>query len=337
MRELSSSAFPLGETSLHLLHTPDGNMFVTADLAVKLFDSAPATFAEFVRANRYVRVNAMERAVVRLCASLGIPPETAGGDKPVPVAAAAVARDETVREDPNAKGGSANADAAGPKDAVTLLPEKTVLAILEDRRAPRRAQFRETAARRSFVAAERLARQGAFADALPLALDAVRRAQDIRDPARGGWRRRRRRRRAARVLLRIPLRREEKPARNLRDEYGRNVRAARRAVRAVPARRLDHARARQDGGVRQPARARVVDRAAAGRRRLGNAKGEAEAPARRVAVAAGENAGCAGGVRFRGGARRGGLRAADPARRPRALQARRCVQGDPRGGPRPRR
>lgn len=185
MRELSSSAFPLGETSLHLLHTPDGNMFVTADLAVKLFDSAPATFAEFVRANRYVRVNAMERAVVRLCASLGIPPETAGGDKPVPVAAAAVARDETVREDPNAKGGSANADAAGPKDAVTLLPEKTVLAILEDRRAPRRAaQFRETAARRSFVAAERLARQGAFADALPLALDAVRRAQDIHETPR---------------------------------------------------------------------------------------------------------------------------------------------------------
>lgn len=185
MRELSSSAFPLGETSLHLLHTPDGNMFVTADLAVKLFDSAPATFAEFVRANRYVRVNAMERAVVRLCASLGIPPETAGGDKPVPVVAAAVARDETVREDPNAKGGSANADAAGPKDAVTLLPEKTVLAILEDRRAPRRAaQFRETAARRSFVAAERLARQGAFADALPLALDAVRRAQDIHETPR---------------------------------------------------------------------------------------------------------------------------------------------------------
>ena len=185
MRELSSSAFPLGETSLHLLHTPDGNMFVTADLAVKLFDSAPATFAEFVRANRYVRVNAMERAVVRLCASLGIPPETAGGDKPVPVAAAAVARDETVRGDPNAKGGSANADAAGPKDAVTLLPEKTVLAILEDRRAPRRAaQFRETAARRSFVAAERLARKGAFADALPLALDAVRRAQDIHETPR---------------------------------------------------------------------------------------------------------------------------------------------------------
>ena len=185
MRELSSSAFPLGETSLHLLHTPDGNMFVTADLAVKLFDSAPATFAEFVRANRYVRVNSMERAVVRLCASLGIPPETAGGDKPVPVAAAAVARDETVRGDPNAKGGSANADAAGPKDAVTLLPEKTVLAILEDRRAPRRAaQFRETAARRSFVAAERLARQGAFADALPLALDAVRREQDIHETPR---------------------------------------------------------------------------------------------------------------------------------------------------------
>ena len=48
MRELSSSAFPLGETSLHLLHTPDGNMFVTADLAVKLFDSAPATFADRV-------------------------------------------------------------------------------------------------------------------------------------------------------------------------------------------------------------------------------------------------------------------------------------------------
>ena len=84
MRELSSSAFPLGETSLHLLHTPDGNMFVTADLAVKLFDSAPATFAEFVRANRYVRVNAMERAVVRLCASLGIPPETAGETSPCP-------------------------------------------------------------------------------------------------------------------------------------------------------------------------------------------------------------------------------------------------------------
>ena len=96
MRELSSSAFPLGETSLHLLHTPDGDMFVTADLAVKLFDSAPATFAEFVRANRYVRVNAMERAVVRLCASLGIPPETAGGDKSASVAAATVAAFRTI-------------------------------------------------------------------------------------------------------------------------------------------------------------------------------------------------------------------------------------------------
>ena len=184
MRELSSSAFPLGETSLHLLHTPDGNMFVTADLAVKLFDSAPATFAEFVRANRYVRVNAMERAVVRLCASLGIPPETAGGDKSASVAAATVARVGTTAGDPNENGASANAG-TGPTDAVTLLPEKTVLAILRDRRATRRAaQFRETAARRSFVAAERLAKRGEYADALPLALDAVRRGQDIHSTPR---------------------------------------------------------------------------------------------------------------------------------------------------------
>ena len=184
MRELSSSAFPLGETSLHLLHTPDGDMFVTADLAVKLFDSAPATFAEFVRANRYVRVNAMERAVVRLCASLGIPPETAGGDKSASVAAATVARVGTTAGDPNENGASANAG-TGPTDAVTLLPEKTVLAILRDRRATRRAaQFRETAARRSFVAAERLAKRGEYADALPLALDAVRRGQDIHSTPR---------------------------------------------------------------------------------------------------------------------------------------------------------
>jgi len=165
MRELSASAFPLGETSLHLLHTPDGDMFVTADLAVKLFDSAPATFAEFVRANRYVRVNSMERAVVRLCASLGIPPETAGVDKPVSVPAGVAANDHAR----DARDGKTSSNAS---DAVTLLPEQSVLAILVDRREARRAaQFRDTAARRSFVAAERLVKSGDFKNALPLALE----------------------------------------------------------------------------------------------------------------------------------------------------------------------
>ena len=178
MRELTASAFPLGETSLHLLHTPDGDMFVTADLAVKLFDSAPATFAEFVRANRYVRVNSMERAVVRLCASLGIPPETAGGDKPVSVSAGVAANDHAR----DARDGKTSSNAS---DAVTLLPEQSVLAILVDRRAARRAaQFRDTAARRSFVAAERLVKRGEFKNALPLALDAVRRAQEIHETPR---------------------------------------------------------------------------------------------------------------------------------------------------------
>ena len=178
MRELTASAFPLGETSLHLLHTPDGDMFVTADLAVKLFDSAPATFAEFVRANRYVRVNSMERAVVRLCASLGIPPETAGGDKPVSVPAGVAANDHAR----DARDGKTSSNAS---DAVTLLPEQSVLAILVDRRAARRAaQFRDTAARRSFVAAERLVKRGDFKNALPLALDAVRRAQEIHETPR---------------------------------------------------------------------------------------------------------------------------------------------------------
>lgn len=179
MRELSASAFPLGETSLHLLHTPDGDMFVTADLAVKLFDSAPATFAEFVRANRYVRVNSMERAVVRLCASLGIPPETAGGDKPVSVPAG-VATNDDARD-----AGRDGKTSSNASDAVTLLPERSVLAILVDRRDARRAaQFRESAARRSFVAAERLVNLGDFENALPLALDAVRRAQEIHETPR---------------------------------------------------------------------------------------------------------------------------------------------------------
>ena len=179
MRELSASAFPLGETSLHLLHTSDGDMFVTADLAVKLFDSAPATFAEFVRANRYVRVNSMERAVVRLCASLGIPPETAGGDKPVSVPAG-VATNDDARD-----AGRDGKTSSNASDAVTLLPERSVLAILVDRRDARRAaQFRESAARRSFVAAERLVNLGDFENALPLALDAVRRAQEIHETPR---------------------------------------------------------------------------------------------------------------------------------------------------------
>ena len=179
MRELSASAFPLGETSLHLLHTSDGDMFVTADLAVKLFDSAPATFAEFVRANRYVRVNSMERAVVRLCASLGIPPETAGGDKPVSVPAG-VATNDDARD-----AGRDGKTSSNASDAVTLLPERSVLAILVDRRDARRAaQFRESAARRSFVAAERLVNFGDFENALPLALDAVRRAQEIHETPR---------------------------------------------------------------------------------------------------------------------------------------------------------
>ena len=149
MRELTASAFPLGETSLHLLHTPDGDMFVTADLAVKLFDSAPATFAEFVRANRYVRVNSMERAVVRLCASLGIPPETAGGDKPVSVPAMVAANDHAR----DARDGKTSSNAS---DAVTLLPEQSVLAILVDRR---RYRAITTAPNRvSLVASPRCAR-----------------------------------------------------------------------------------------------------------------------------------------------------------------------------------
>ena len=140
MRELSSSAFPLGETSLHLLHTPDGNMFVTADLAVKLFDSAPATFAEFVRANRYVRVNAMERAVVRLCASLEDPSPRPRGTSPCP-SRRLPSRGMSVRKTRTRRRIRERRDAAGPKDAVTLLPEKTVLAILRGsaRAAPRRA------------------------------------------------------------------------------------------------------------------------------------------------------------------------------------------------------
>jgi hypothetical protein len=154
-------------------------MFVTADLAVKLFDSAPATFAEFVRANRYVRVNSMERAVVRLCASLGIPPETAGGDKPVSVPAG-VATNDDARD-----AGRDGKTSSNASDAVTLLPERSVLAILVDRRDARRAaQFRESAARRSFVAAERLVNLGDFENALPLALDAVRRAQEIHETPR---------------------------------------------------------------------------------------------------------------------------------------------------------
>ena len=107
------------------------------------------------------------------------PSRDRGGDKPVSVPAG-VATNYDARDAGRDCKTSSNAS-----DAVTLLPERSVLAILVDRRDARRAaQFRESAARRSFVAAERLVNLGDFENALPLALDAVRMAQEIHETPR---------------------------------------------------------------------------------------------------------------------------------------------------------
>ena len=172
---LSASSFPLGDTSLHLLHLPDGDFFVTADLATKVFDQTPASFADFVRANRYVRVNAMERSITSLCLSLGIPAETTGGDKASSGAITATTADDN----------ALNSSQISASDAVTLLPEETVIAILTDRRMERLVKsFRDTAQRNAFEEASKLEAEGNYGDALPRALDAVKRAQEMYETPR---------------------------------------------------------------------------------------------------------------------------------------------------------
>jgi len=193
---LTSTLFPLGELSLHQLHTPsDGDMFVTADVAVTVFGETPALFADFIRANRYERVNAMDKAVVRLCLSLGIPAETAGGDKQgqgetrTRTSTAASASTTTGSRQGETTGSDGPGDTRdGPiasTDAVTLLPEKTVLAIFADRRRVSLVvAFRETAMRNAFEASSKFELEGDLEKALPLALDAVRRAQEIYETPR---------------------------------------------------------------------------------------------------------------------------------------------------------
>jgi hypothetical protein len=193
---LTSTLFPLGELSLHQLHTPsDGDMFVTADVAVTVFGETPALFADFVRANRYERVNAMDKAVVRLCLSLGIPAETAGGDKQgqgetrTRTSTGASASSTTGSRQGETTGSDGPGDTRdGPKastDAVTLLPEKTVLAIFADRRRVSLVvAFRETAMRNAFEASSKFEQEGDLEKALPLVLDAVRRAQEIYETPR---------------------------------------------------------------------------------------------------------------------------------------------------------
>ena len=124
-------------------------MFVMAEVATLLFEESPVMFAKFLRANQYPRKHTVERSVVDKCAALGISGETSSG-------------------------GSVG---------VTLLPATTVEACLFDRRRNDLVKpFKLSLLNLASQEAERHIAAGHFELALPVALDVVRRGQDIYPP-----------------------------------------------------------------------------------------------------------------------------------------------------------
>jgi len=124
-------------------------MFVMAEVATLLFEESPVMFAKFLRANQYPRKHTVERSVVDKCAALGISGETSSG-------------------------GSVG---------VTLLPATTVEACLFDRRRNDLVKpFKLSLLNLASHEAERYIAAGHFELALPVALDVVRRGQDIYPP-----------------------------------------------------------------------------------------------------------------------------------------------------------
>ena len=128
-------------------------MFVMAEVATLLFEESPVMFAKFLRANQYPRKHTVERSVVDKCAALGISGETSSG-------------------------GSVG---------VTLLPATTAEVPL--RPQAQRSRQAVQALRPTCVPGSRAhIAAGHFELALPVALDVVRRGQDIDPPAQGATR-----------------------------------------------------------------------------------------------------------------------------------------------------
>ena len=59
--EVPYTAITLGDARLHLLHTSQGRLFATAEVAAKLFQESPVTFTKELRVGRYAKVSAHTR------------------------------------------------------------------------------------------------------------------------------------------------------------------------------------------------------------------------------------------------------------------------------------
>ena len=131
------------------MRLPARQVFVMAEVATLLFEESPVMFAKFLRANQYPRKHTVEQSVVDKCASLGISGETSSG-------------------------GSVG---------VTLLPATTVEACLLDRRRNDLVKpFKLSLLKLASQEAKRYIANGDFESALPIALDVVKRGQDIYPP-----------------------------------------------------------------------------------------------------------------------------------------------------------
>lgn len=127
---------------------PQGRLFAVSEVAVELFQESPVAFSKELRAGRYAKVHTVRPDVARTCAALGIPPDGSG--------------------------------AAG----TTLLAAETVEQLLADRRRSELVTpFKLALLKLSSQEAARLMAQGAYEQALPVTLDAVRQGQALFRPS----------------------------------------------------------------------------------------------------------------------------------------------------------
>ena len=121
-------------------------MFIMSEIATLMFEETPMAFGRDIRAARYPRTLVTDPAVIAQCASLGAPAEASAAGSP----------------------------------GVTLLPARVILACLIDRRrSDLVVPFKLALIDDASAEANRALRRGDASAALPAALLAVERAQDL--------------------------------------------------------------------------------------------------------------------------------------------------------------
>ncbi|GBF94911.1 hypothetical protein Rsub_08154 [Raphidocelis subcapitata] len=142
------TVFKLGPSQLHQLHTAQGRVFISGEVAAALFALSPTAFLQELRVGKYQKIVLQDPDALATVAALVLPVESS----------------------------------AGPA-GVAALPPATVQQLLIDRRRLDLLQpFKLALLKLASQEAARLMAAGDYAAALPVALDAVRQGEALFRP-----------------------------------------------------------------------------------------------------------------------------------------------------------